>query len=435
MFKIAFRNVLRNGRRSLMTALAIVVGATALVLLGEYNNLVRVGMETNIVRGMGHIGIFHKGYFEYGSGKPAVYSIADYEQVIALIRNDPEMKAMTTMVTPRISLGGIAGNAAVDKSKTFFSTGFVPSEKNIMGKWDGYAIDLPPYDIGLKDNDPNRATVGIGLARILGLCAENRLDGCREQDKGGSAAQPARLQLLSGAGGAPNIVNVTVARAINQGSKEADDMYVGLNFKLAQQLLYGGGEHKAVSIAVQLKSSRDLARAKARLATLFAANHLALDIRDFDDMVPMYRQILSYFLAMFAFIGAVMAIVVGFTITNTMGMSVMERTNEIGTGRAMGVRRSGVRRQFLLEGAILGVIGASAGIVVALGATYLINHAGITYTPPGAAQADRLYLLAKGNGPLLMAVWTLLVAIAALASIIPATRASRMPVVDALRHV
>jgi len=108
VFKIAFRNVLRNGRRSLMTALSIIVGACALVLLGEYNNLVSVGLQTNLVRSLGHLGVFQKGYFEYGSGKPATYSIADYDRKIALIRNDPELKAMVTVVTPRITLGGIA---------------------------------------------------------------------------------------------------------------------------------------------------------------------------------------------------------------------------------------------------------------------------------------------------------------------------------------
>jgi putative ABC transport system permease protein len=311
VFKIAFRNVLRNGRRSLMTALSIIVGACALVLLGEYNNLVSVGMQTNLVRSLGHLGVFQKGYFEYGSGKPATYSIADYDRKIALIRNDPELKAMVTVVTPRITLGGIAGNAAVDKSKTFFSTGFVPSEKNEMGKWDGYHIDLEPYDIGLKDSQPDHATVGIGLARILGLCEKNRLKGCPGVDENAKPLKPAQLQLLSGAGGAPNIVSVTVDRAINQGTKEADDSYVGLTFKEAQQLLYGGSEHKAVSIAVQLVRTQDMAKAKARLTALFAAHHLDLEVRDFDEMFPMYRQILSYFMAMFAFIGVVMVIVVG----------------------------------------------------------------------------------------------------------------------------
>ena len=50
MFRIAFRNVLRNGRRSLMTASAIAVSAAALILFGEYNALAVIGFETSLVQ-------------------------------------------------------------------------------------------------------------------------------------------------------------------------------------------------------------------------------------------------------------------------------------------------------------------------------------------------------------------------------------------------
>jgi putative ABC transport system permease protein len=433
VFKIAFRNVLRNGRRSLMTALAIIVGATALVLLGEYNAMIKVGMETGIVRGLGHLQVFQKGYFEFGSGKPAAYSLADYRKLVDTIRRDPVLAAMTTVVTPRVGLGGIAGNAAVDKSKTFFGTGFVPSDKDRMNAWDGYAISggSRPKS-GLNDARPDQVVVGVGLARILGLCKPLKLKDC---PAGEVPQASAKLQLLSGSSGAPNIVSVTAVKASGQGAKEMDDSYIGLHFAKAQQLLYGGDAHKATAVVIQLKNSSDIPRAKARLAEVFARDGLALEVKDFDELYPANKQILGYFMAMFAFIGVVMAIIVGFTIANTMSMSVMERTNEIGTARAMGVRRGGIHRQFLLEGAILGALGASAGIAIALGATYLINHAGISYTPPGNASPVDLTLLTKGTQSLLATVWTLLTVIAMLASIVPANRASRLKVVDALRHV
>jgi putative ABC transport system permease protein len=433
VLKIAFRNVLRNGRRSLMTALAIVVGASALVLLGEYNAMIKVGMETGLVRGMGHLQVFKKGYFDFGSGKPAAYSIADYEKAIATIRGDRVLASLITVITPRVSLGGIAGNAAVDKSKTFFGSGLVPSDKDRMNAWDGYGItngDRPKS--GLDDAKPDQVVVGVGLARILGLCKPLKLKDCPASE----VPQPAaKLQLLSGAGGAPNIVSVTAVKASGQGAKEMDDSYIGLHFAKAQQLLYGGDQHKATAIVIQLRNSSDIPLAKARLAQIFARDKLDLEAKDFDELYPSNKQILGYFMAMFAFIGVVMAIIVGFTIANTMSMSVMERTNEIGTARAMGVRRGGIHRQFLLEGAILGGLGATAGIAIALGLTHLINHAGITYTPPGNASPVDLYLLTKGTKGLLATVWILLAAIATLASIVPANRASRMKVVDALRHV
>lgn len=439
MFKIALRNILRNRRRTLMTALSIIVGTTALILVGEYNAMIRVGMETGLVRSLGHLGVFQKGYFEYGGGSPAQYSIADYRHVIDLIRNDPEMKAMVTVVTPRVALGGIAGSAVSDRSKTFFGRGVVPADQNRMNQWDGYGVSGDEFPTsGLTDSDPSRGVVGVGLARILGLCTQTRLQGCPAspapagQSPIGLAPQ---IQLLSGGGGAPNVVNLTVARASGQGAKEADDSYVGLHFTLAQQLLYGGGEHKAVSIAIQLRHTADMARAKARLQALFAVHHLDLDTRDFNEMYPMFRQILGYFMAIVAFLGVVMTIIVAFAVANTMSMSVMERTNEIGTARAMGVRRSAVRRQFLVEGAMLGALGAGIGLVVARLCTILINHAHITYTPPGNSAPVNFSLLTTGTASLQVTVWIVLTLIAMLASILPATRAAHMNVVDALRHI
>lgn len=142
LFKIAFRNILRNGRRSLMTASAIAVGAIAMILFGEYVAFVMVGLETGAVINSGHLTVFHKGYFDFGSGNPSAYSIGKYQDVIRLIENDPELKPEVSVVTPTVSLFGIAGNFAIDTSKTFFGTGYVGSDrlKNVaLGRVRHYA--------------------------------------------------------------------------------------------------------------------------------------------------------------------------------------------------------------------------------------------------------------------------------------------------------
>jgi putative ABC transport system permease protein len=116
-------------------------------------------------------------------------------------------------------------------------------------------------------------------------------------------------------------------------------------------------------------------------------------------------------------------------------MSVMERTTEIGSARAMGVRRAGIRRLFLTEGAILGAIGATVGAVLAQVIANLVNHAGMTWTPPGQAAPIPLEILTAGSSGLITRVWVTLVVAATLAALIPANRGARLPVVDALRHV
>ncbi len=467
LFKIALRNIVRNGRRSLMTASAIAVGAVALTLFGEYNDFVFLGIETQTVMAGGHLSVFQKGYFDYGSGNPAGYSIAKYKTVMTLIATDPVLQPMVRVVTPTVSLFGIAGNFSINASKTFFGTGFVPSDRERMLHWDEYHLVAPTTvfpPLGVSDKDINRGVVGVGMARVLGLCGPLKVKNCpaappppkpeseapaagpamdfselasrdRVPSGAASAETAPRLDLLSAtAMGSPNVVTFYTTGAQNQGVKELDDMYVGMHIALAQELLYGRGEHKAVSLIVQLNRSEDMAVAKARLDTLFAAHKLPLEVHDFTETSPGYTQIRNFLSVMFAFLAAIMGVIVIFTVVNTMSMSVMERTAEIGTARAMGVRRSGVRAQFLLEGLLLGAIGASAGLLLGTLLALWFNHANIMYTPPGRAQPVPIRLLIS-DFPLLARIWVSLLVIATVGSLIPANRASKMKVVDALRHV
>jgi putative ABC transport system permease protein len=335
-----------------------------------------------------------------------------------------------------------------------------------MRRWNEYGILRLSRadDIGVRDDDETHGFIGIGMARVLGLCQPLKIANCPSppkpkatlvadapapdvnltelsaRDRNVAKAAPAetapRIDLLAAtAEGAPNVVSFFVNKAANMGFKELDDMYVGMNLKLAQQLLYGRGEHKAVSIQIQLRRTEDMERARARLDTLFKQNGLNLEVHDFKELTPQYTQIIGFMSAIFTFISVIMGVIVLFTIVNTMSMSVMERTNEIGTARAMGVRRSGIRRQFLVEGWMLGVIGATAGVILASLLATWFNHAGVMYTPPGQASPVPLLLLTEGVGKLLFSVWFGLMLMATIAAIIPANRAARLPVVDALRHV
>lgn len=462
LLKIAFRNILRNGRRSLVTLMAIAVGGVSLVLFGEFAAYIRVALETNAVEKVGHLTIFHTGYFDYGAGNPAAFAISGYREIIRLVEDDPEIKPKLSVITPTISVTGIAGNFEIDTSKTFLGTGYVPADRERLLKWDRYGVMSrrvrPP--LGLRDDDETVGIVGVGLARVLGLCQSLKIEACppRPQvtapnasppdatiaalssmgaaDVPAAVGGPPRLDLLAAtAGGAPNVVSLFVSHAEPQPARELDENVIVMNFGLAQKLLYGQGEPKATGIVLQLHQSADMASVRNRLATLFREHHLDLEIRDFADREPFYKQAVGMFGAIFAFIANITSVIVLFTVVNTMAMSVVERTNEIGTARAMGVRRSGIRRLFVVEGVILGAVGATLGVGLAQIVAVVFNRAGATWTPPGQATRVPLLVLTSGVGGLLLGVWIALIVLAALAAAIPANRAARLKVVDALRHV
>lgn len=462
ILKIAFRNVLRNGRRSAMTLLAVAVGAVAIVLFGEFVAFVRAGLETNAVQNVGHLTVFRTGYFDYGAGNPGAYGIPGYEDVIRTIADDPIVGPTLAVITPTVSLTGIAANFDLDASKTFLGTGYVPADRERLRRWDEHGVNQRRRldDQGLRAEDETRGVVGVGLARVLGLCRALQIPDCPPRPEppatvaasaapaapavpGADADAPARapsalprLDLLAAtASGAPNVMSLYVARAEPQGARELDENVVLMSFTLAQKLLYGRGEHQATGIVLQLHRTEDVPRIRARLRDLFAARHLDLEVRDFAEREPFYRQAVGMFGAIFMFIALIMGVIVLFTVVNTIGMSVAERTSEIGTVRAMGVRRSGVRRLFVTEGALLGAFGASAGILIGQLLAFLFNRTGATWTPPGQAAPIPLEVLTSGVHGLLAGGWIGLVLMATVAAVIPANRAARLEVVDALRHV
>jgi putative ABC transport system permease protein len=469
LFKVASRSIFRNTRRSLTTMLTIAVGTAATLVFGAYTTYVTYGLQTATVQRVGHLAIYRNGYFDFGSGNPAIWGISHYDRLLRLVADDPVLKPMIAVATPVQSLAGIAGNFDKDESRTFLGTGFLPSDRDAMKRWNEYGVgSLGVQHSGLSDSDSSQGIVGIGLARILGLCDQLHLDKCPKvpdgapatvevsssvsslprqdfsdlvaRDKPAAADPPGEgrphIDLLAAtAGGAPNVVSLEIRRVEPQGVRELDDAFVGMHLALAQQLVYGRGEHRATGVVLQLHRTQDLEKARARLKQVFADHRLDLEVRDFAELNPFYTQAINLFGSIFSFISVIIAVVVLFTVSNAMGMSVVERTDEIGTTRALGVRRSGIRRQFLLEGAMLGLLGATLGVVIALVVAYFVNGAGITYTPPAQAQPVPLRLYMLGAPGFVAIVWVILTVVATLAAYLPANRAAKLQIVDALRHV
>ncbi|HEY0870233.1 MAG TPA: hypothetical protein VGD55_07525, partial [Acidothermaceae bacterium] len=288
--KIAFRNILRNRRRSAMTLLAVAVGAMGVVLFGEFVRFVTAGLETNAVQKVGHLTVFRTGYFAFGAGNPAEYGIDGYTNVVELIRRDRILAPRLNVVTPIVSLAGIAGNFDLDASKTFMGTGVVPSDHDRLSRWDEHRVNRRRalVDSGLRDDDETRGVVGVGLGRVLGFCERLHIGDCPPRPNAAAASGPAldgqlaglalkervpsagtgrdaspQLDLLAAtAGGAPHVVSMAVSRAEPQGARELDDNFIAMHIALAQKLVYGRMPAQATGIVVQLHHTADLPLAR-----------------------------------------------------------------------------------------------------------------------------------------------------------------------------
>ncbi|HRL22131.1 MAG TPA: ABC transporter permease, partial [Alcaligenes sp.] len=186
LFSLAFRSLLRNRRRSLMTLSAMVVGLAAMLIFGGYARNAVLATQTGYVQFQGHLQIQRKGYFLYGTGNPSAYGISRYQDIIKAIQSDPLLQPMIKVITPTLQLQGIAGNFASGVSKGVVATGVDAKDQNLMRKWDDYDGQIFAPTIALEGKPADSAVVGTGVAHLLQLCTALQLSDCPSaQDVGG----------------------------------------------------------------------------------------------------------------------------------------------------------------------------------------------------------------------------------------------------------
>jgi len=243
--------------------------------------------------------------------------------------------------------------------------------------------------------------------------------------------------LAATAHGAPNVASLSVVEARNMGVKAIDDMYLAMHLAQAQKLIYGSTPPQVTAVQIQLKHTSQIPAARERLTQLLATDFKdqPLEVLDFKTLNPMYGQSVQFMNSMFGFISILIGMIVLFTIGNTMSTAVVERTVEIGTLRAIGLRRSGIRNLFLCEGVLLGVFGAAIGVVCALTIAFLINHSGLKWVPPGYSYAYLILIRIWEDMHLLVGSVIGLIIVTVISAWWPANRASKLLIVDALRHV
>ena len=485
---LATRNLLRNRHRTFAALLTMAVGTMALLLFGGFSRFITYGLQTGYVHHSGHLQLQRSGYFLYGSGDPLSYGISDYRRVVEHIRRDAVLGPMVDVVTPTLDLSGIAGNPDGTASRTVLAHGVLADDQARMRLWNEYDISGAARPYPLQGTAQDAAVTGGGLARVLQLCDVPGVQHCVRSpartdaaaaagstlaagaaSEAATAAAPvpalppangsaapadvlalaaseaaphtaarSHLQLLAASiSGAPNVIELNVAGLHVQGARELDDVFLILHLPQAQRLLYGAAAPRVTGISILLHHTRDMEPARARLQSLLAGElrEQDLEIRDFGELFPFYGQSVRMFHVILGFISVLIGVVVLFTVGNAINMAIVERTLEIGTLRAMGLRRRAIRSIFVCEGMLLGCCGAVAGALLALIMAWAVNHSAITWVPPGQVNAVDLTIRLWGEFDLLLQAAAGLVAVAVLSAWWPAHRAARMNIVDALRHV
>jgi putative ABC transport system permease protein len=195
-------------------------------------------------------------------------------------------------------------------------------------------------------------------------------------------------------------------------------------------------EPEISEVAIRLKDFGHLASALAHLekTTAGKANpqeQPLFEVHSWEDLSPFFN-IARMIDVMTFFIRIMLIAIVLISIMNVMVMAVYERIREIGTIAAIGTPPGKIRSMFILEGFCMGVVGAAAGAGIGAAVIALVNLVGIRFN---FGQQKGLLLKAALDPLDLLAVSVIVIAVAVLASLQPAVKASRMEPIDALRHV
>jgi len=273
--------------------------------------------------------------------------------------------------------------------------------------------------------DPEGGTLGAGLARILNI----------PSPAPGAASERPSVELLSlpPGSGLPNVVTMAVRKCVPRGLEQLDEAQIILPLAQANELLFPGQPLRVTSLLVLVRDPQDTPVVRARIEALARDRGWNIETRIPEDLHPTYRSTILMMDLFFSFAFAIVAVVLVFTVYNTVMMGIVERTREIGTLRAMGVTRPAIMRLFLWEGALLGTVGGLLGLALGVAASVAVNAATITYRPPMLPFHTKLQVRVIEEPATIAAALAACLLVALVASFFPARRASRMVIVDALR--
>jgi len=399
--QLAWRNVFRQKTRSAATLAAISIGVAGLILVAGFVQDIFVQLGEAIIHSQtGHIQITKAGYREGRTRQPEAYLIERPEELQKAVAARPEVER----VLPRLNFSGALNNGKRDLG--IIGEGIEPDGEAAMGTYLRFMEGR-----ALTDRDQDGIVVGQGVAKSLGLKVGDRV-----------------TLVMTLAQGAVNTLDFELIGVFQSFSKEFDARAVRIPLEAARTLMDTPGAHLLV---VNLHQTAQTDATLAALRQQLAPEHF--DVDGWKTLSDFYEKTVDLYGRQFGVLRLIILLMVLLSVTNSINMTLFERTREFGTLLAVGNRPGTVLRLILLENLLLGLIGAGLGMLLGCGAALLISAVGIPMPPPPNANLGYTAIIRLTVSEVAMAGGIGFIA-TCLAAILPARRASRLNVVDALRQ-
>ena len=426
--KLAFRGLWRHRMRTLFTLSAIAFGHMFfLVFMSMSDGGLGEMVELAIRQGSaGHVVVQAKGYQK---ARAVELLVPDGEAV----RRTINKSVGKGVVVRRVFGGGLARSSS--GSVGVFFAGVEPArERKVsqLAKAVKRGVYLNANVATIKKAEKKPGELWCALPPKPGMAA------VKQVLVGEQLARTLKLGLcdkmvLNAQGlGDRKRVELRIVGMFRIGSDQLDAFFMQISIDVGQWLLHlNGGVHQ---VALIIDSAENAHAARDKMKSAIGQGD-ALEILAWDEAMPEMAEFVWFKkVSGFVFIGIVIFIV-AIGVLNTVFMSVMERTREIGVMRALGTKPGLVLRLVLAEGAVLGVLGVGLGIIFAYPILYYLEHVGIVYPKPVeaagvtiAAFKGKLYTSSLVHGSLAVFLITVLAAVP------PAIRAARIRVLRALHN-
>jgi putative ABC transport system permease protein len=410
---MAWRNVWRNWRRTVIAGIAIALGLTLILLYDGMLNGMDEALYGNTVRLQGgNVQVHAPGFREKANSLPLL-PLADPGAAVAAASAQTNVIA----VAQRIRTGGMVSSREGTLSVAI--TGVEPeqealvslvAENVVQGRW-------------LKGNDEDALLIGQAMAESLEVTVGDRVTLV-----GRATHQQMRRRTM------------TIVGIYDIGIPEVEKGLVYVSLLEAQTLF--GLRDQATEVAIYLAQVGQ----EPPVVEALQAALPGYEVDAWDTLDPSLKELMEMESQIMGIFGLVILLIAAVGILNLMLMAVFERTREIGLLAAMGLKRWETVVLFLLEGVMIGLLGALAGCVLGgvigayfgrIGIDLMAIYGGeVNVSEFGelyGLMGDRLYVRI-GIGVLARRALTVGV-IAALASLYPAWQASRREPAEALHYV
>jgi ABC-type lipoprotein release transport system permease subunit len=406
---MAWRNIWRNPRRTILTVCAITFASVLLVFMlsfqfGSYETMI----NTSVKISTGHLQIQAEKYQEK---KNIRYVIPDPQTIADMVAKIPEVEAYT--------FRGQAFSLISSEDRTYgvVVTGINPQREAKVSRLKKLVRD----GNFLSANDVNQAVVGRLLAKNLRVTIGDELT-VLGQGRDGSIAATV----------------VQVKGIFSSGIDEFDRSAIQIPLSTFQDVFsMDDAVHEIVVIA---KSLSDVSKIKSKIqANLVGINsRKSLKTLDWQDLMPGLRQAIEMDLVSGLIFYGLLIIVVAFSILNTFLMAIFERTKEFGVMMAIGTTPRRLTKVLLVESMAMTLIGIIAGILLGIVVTYYFQVHGIDFSGGSELLSQfgitgrmypKLSLLSVSIGPFMVLFFTFF------AALYPALKIRSLRPVDAMTAV